>query len=177
VNSVSGACMIRRLRGAVALVLAGALLGIAACERALAPRASRRLFEIRQIAPDGYGTFRGRVLGAAAVGTGQCGRTGQPLAGVRVELGVWHGSPMFYRDTLTRLPPATEGEPRFERVADTVTDQEGRFVFANLPRRAPFALRAMPALESGWRIGYGVSLFGLGNVDLEDFPTLCVGRR
>lgn len=80
---------------------------------------------------------------------------------VRVDLGLWHASPATYRDTVTGAPPSTIGEPRFEVIASSTTDAVGRFTFEHLPRRMPFALRAIPADSSPYHIGYGVSLFGL----------------
>jgi hypothetical protein len=151
-----------------------ALAALAGCERAVSPRASR-LTEIRRNAPDGYGAFHGRVLGS--VGPGYCARTGKPLAGVRVDLGEWQGPPLSYRDTVTHQPPTEEVEPRFELLASTITDHEGRFEFATLPRRAAFAFRALPNRDSEWLLGYGASLFGLGNVDTKDMPVICLSPR
>jgi hypothetical protein len=151
-----------------------ALATLVGCERAVSPRASR-LTEIRRNAPDGYGNFTGRVL--ASDGSGHCTSTGKPVAGVRVDLGEWLGPPLSYRDTVTRQPPSTEAEPRFELLASTVTDHEGRFEFTTLPRRAAFAFRALPRRDSGWELAYGASLFGLGNVDTKDHPRLCLIPR
>lgn len=156
----------------VTCVLAcAALIG---CERAVSPRASR-LTEIRRNAPDGYGNFTGRVL--ASDDSGRCVSTGKPVGGVRVDLGEWLGPAMSYRDTLTQQPPSSEAEPRFELLASTVTDHEGRFEFTTLPRRAAFAFRAVPGRDSGWQLAYGASLFGLGNVDIKDHPRICLRSR
>jgi hypothetical protein len=164
------------LQGRVAIcvtfvIACAALIG---CERAVSPRVSR-LTEIRRNAPDGYGSFTGRVL--ASDDSGRCVTTGKPVGGVRVDLGEWLGPSLSYRDTVTHQPPSSEAEPRFELLASTVTDHEGRFEFTTLPRRAAFAFRAVPGRESRWQLAYGASLFGLGNVDIKDHPRICVRSR
>ena len=158
----------------------GALLLIIAtvsCERTFAPR-QNRLADIRAAAaPHGFGAFNGRLRGRDPAEPERCYQGGQPLRDIRVELGLWHGEPAKYRDTVTRAIPTRLDDPRFELLAATVTDADGRFRFPALPRRAPFAFRAVPPRESPWQIGYGVSLFGIGNVDFADHPTLCLERR
>ncbi len=128
------------------------------CERSLGPRRSR-VAELRQLAAAGVGSFTGRVR--ALDPSQPCWRSPTGLAGIRVEVGLWDGNPAFYRDTVTKEVPATLEEPRFEVIAYAVTDSDGRFRFDGLPRRVPFAFRAIPPSGSAWRLAYGVSLFGI----------------
>ena len=138
--------------------LTAVVLVVAGCELAVAPRSATRLDEIRRVAPSGYGTFNGVVRGLSATDSIYCGRSSPVLAGVRVDLGVWHASPSVYRDTLTGMPPSTLEEPLFEIVASTISDSVGRFVFESLPRRMGFAFRAFPPPDGSYRLTYGYSL-------------------
>ncbi len=75
------------------------------CESAVAPREPTRLEQIQRVAPDGYGAFTGVVRGMQAPDSLYCRTASPALAGVRVDLGVWHDRPATYRDTLTHSPP------------------------------------------------------------------------
>jgi hypothetical protein len=152
-------------------------VALAACEPALVPREPTRLEEIRRVAPDGYGSFTGVVRGLQSSDSSFCRRSSPVLPGVRVDLGVWHDSPAAYRDTITRSPPTTLSEKRFEVIASTTTDATGQFTFDRLPRRAPFAFRAIPPRNSPFRLGYGISLYGVGNVNTPNHPSLCLLPR
>jgi len=102
----------------------------------------------------------------------------QTLGGILVEVGLWDGSPSFYRDTITRNVPTTLDEPRFQVIASTTTDGEGRFSFLDMPRGVPYAMRAIPPRKSLWRVGYGETMYGPPTgKDLPDFPTLCLKSR
>jgi hypothetical protein len=97
---------------------------------------------------------------------------------MRVEVGLWDGSPAFYRDSLTHQPPSAPDDPRFHLLAYTITDADGRFWLRDMPRRVAYAMRVIPAKESPWNVGYGDSMFGVPTgADLADFPTLCVAQR
>jgi hypothetical protein len=150
---------------------------LAACELAMAPRAPTRLEEIRRDAPDGYGTFTGIVHGRRPSDSAFCWTSDPVLSGVRVDLGIWHASAAVYRDTVTRLPPSIMAEPRFEVIGSTTTDAAGRFTFVGLPRRKPFAFRAIPPPDSPFQLAYGASLYGVGTVDTPNHPTLCLPTR
>lgn len=157
------------------IVVAFLLLATQACDRALAPRRNR-LSDLRQQATDGLGTFYGRVR--VLDPTQPCWKATRTVAGVRVEVGLWDGSPAFYRDTVTRAVPTTLDEPRFQLITSTVTDNDGRFQFVDLPRKLGYAMRVVPSRDSPWRIAYGDTMYGIPNGgDLPDFPTLCVPAR
>ena len=145
------------------------------CDRTLSPQRSR-LTDLRQQAEAGFGSFFGRVR---VLETSQpCHRATLTVAGIRVELGLWDGTPAFYRDTITREVPTTLDESRFQLLATTTSDSEGRFSFVQVPRGFPYALRAIPPEGSRWGIAYGGTLYGppTGG-DLQDFPTLCLPAR
>lgn len=152
-----------------------AALATLACDRALEPRRNR-LSDLRQQATAGLGTFYGRVR--ALDPSQPCWKAPRTLAGIRVEVGLWDGSPSFYRDTLTHAVPTTLDEPRFQPITWTMTDSEGRFQFVDLPRRLGYAMRAIPPRDSPWRVAYGETMYGIPEgKDLTDFPTLCVPAR
>jgi hypothetical protein len=144
------------------------------CERALGPRRTR-LSDLRQHATGGLGTFYGRVL--ALDPSRPCWQATQPVAGITVEVGLWDGSPAFYRDTVTHEPPSRFDDPRFLVITSAVSDHEGRFQVVDLPRGLGYAFRAIPPRSSPWKGAYGVSMFGIPNgADLRDFPRLCVSQ-
>jgi hypothetical protein len=156
-------------------VLGLALLALGACDRAVAPRRNR-LTELRQEATKGVGVFYGRVR--AFDSTQSCWNAPRVVAGIRVEVGLWEGSPAFYRDTVTHAPPTNPNDPRFQPIATTTTDGEGRFTFLEMPRGIPYAMRAIPSRDSPWRVTYGETMYGPPNgKDLQDFPILCVKPR
>jgi protocatechuate 3,4-dioxygenase beta subunit len=150
---------------------------LTACEYAVAPRTLTKLEEIRRDAPNGYGAFTGVVRGLRVSDSTFCLASSPPLPGIRVDLGIWHASPAVYRDTVTGLPPSTLAEQRFEVVGSTITDAAGQFTFAGLPRRRAFAFRAIPPANSPFRLGYGISLYGIGNADTPNHPSLCLTAR
>ncbi len=113
-----------------------------------------------------------------------------------MEVGLWDGSPAFYRDTLTHQPPTAPNDPRFQLLSATVTDAEGRFRFDSMPRGVAYAMRVIPPNGSPWKVGYGESMYGVPNdATIEafraqrewdttnvigthgDFPILCVSAR
>lgn len=149
-----------------------ALLLVLACERTLAPRRNR-LTELRQEATESFGVFHGRVR--AFDSTQSCWNAPRTLSGIRVEIGLWDGSPAFYRDTITRMVPTSLHDPRFQIIGTTTTDREGRFHFLEMPRQAGYAMRAIPPKDSPWRIAYGETMYGPPRgMDLDDFPTICL---
>lgn len=154
-----------------------AVAALLCCEPVLAPNNPSRLDELRQVAPSGYGTFTGLVVGLLPAQGNCCRGSSPPLAGAWVDLGIWHASPAVYRDTLTHTPPSKLNEPLFEAIASTTTDAFRLFQFIRLPRRTPFAFRVVPARGSAYRLTYGESLFGIGNVDIPNHPGLCVRPR
>ena len=146
-----------------------------ACDRAVAPRRNR-LSDLRQQATAGLGTFYGRVR--ALDPALPCWKAPLTVAGVQVEVGLWDGSPAYYRDTLTHAVPSSLDEPRFEAIAWSVTDSDGRFRFVDLPRAMGYAMRVIPPTGSQWRVSYGETMYGIPEgADLADFPTLCVRAR
>lgn len=147
------------------------------CESAVAPREPTRLEEVRRVAPDGYGAFTGIVRGLHAPDSSFCGVSSPVLAGVRVDLGIWHDRAGTYRDTLTRSPPTSLKEKRFEVIGSTTTDGAGQFTFDHLPRRTAFAFRAIPPSGSPFKLVYGMSLYGIGNVEVPNHPSLCLPTR
>ena len=160
----------------VRILLAGwTTLAALACERALAPQHSA-LGDLRRGATAGLGPFIGRVRERDAAG--RCWRADSVVAGARVEVGLWGGSPAFYRDSLTHQAPSALDDPRFRLLAYTISDAEGRFRFDNMPRRVAYAMRVIPPKGAPWGTSYGETMFGVPNgADLEDFPTLCVSLR
>jgi len=153
-------------------VVVVAILWVFACDRTLAPRRNR-LAELRQQATSGFGVFYGRVR--ALDSTQSCWKSPQTLAGIRVEVGLWDGSPAFYRDTITHAAPTNLEDPRFELITATTTDGEGRFAFLEMPRGVPYAMRAIPPRNAPWRAAYGETMYGPPTgKDLPDFPTLCL---
>ena len=168
-------------RFAISMLLIGCTTFAAlACERVLAPQHSA-LGDLRRHATAGVGPFIGRVRERDSLG--RCWRSTPVVAGVRVEVGLWDGSPAFYRDSLTHHPPNAPDDPRFQLLARTITDAEGRFRFDNMPRRVAYAMRVIRpkgVLSKGapWGVSYGETMYGVSTGrDLEDFPTLCVPLR
>ena len=156
-------------------VIGCAALAALTCDRALGPRRNR-LSDLRQHATAGLGTFYGRVRALDPLQP--CWKSTLPLADLVVEVGLWDGSPSFYRDTLTHAVPSSLDEPRFQTITSTVTDSDGRFQFVDLPRNLGYAMRVIPPRDSPWRIAYGETMYGIPNgADLPDFPTLCVPAR
>ena len=165
----------RRFRAGILLMMGCTTSAAVACERILAPQHSA-LGDLRRQATAGVGPFIGRVRERDSLG--RCLRATRAVPGARVEVGLWDGSPAFYRDTLTHEPPASPDDPRFQLLAHTITDAEGRFRFDNMPRRVAYAMRVIPPRGTPWGVGYGESMYGVPNgADLEDFPTLCVRPR
>jgi len=157
-----------------ATVIVIALLSFA-CARPVAPRRHPRS-KLRHAATETPGVFYGRVRAFDA--TQPCWNAPQTLGGIRVEVGLWDGSPSFYRDTITREVPTELDEPRFEVIATTITDAKGRFTFLDMPRHVPYAVRAIPPRDSPWKVAYGESMYGPPRgKDLPDFPTLCLKAR
>lgn len=157
------------------LLVAWTMVAALACERILAPQHTA-LGDLRLRATAGLGPFIGRVQKRDSLG--RCWRTPPVVAGVRVEVGLWDGSPAFYRDTLTGQPPSVPDDPRFHRLAYTITDAEGRFRFDNMPRQVAYAMRVIPPKGAARGVGYGDTMYGIPTGgDLEDFPTLCVPPR
>ncbi len=143
-----------------------------ACERILAPQHTA-IGDLRRQATAGSGSLTGRVRERDSLG--RCWRAPPPVPGVRVEVGLWDGSPAFYRDSLTGQPPNASDDPRFHILAHTVTDAEGRFRFDSMPRKVAYAMRVIPSKNDPWNVGYGDTMFGVPiGGPLEDFPTLCV---
>jgi hypothetical protein len=100
------------------------------------------------------------------------------VPGARVEIGLWEGGPLRYKDTVSYQLPVSPDDPRFQVLARTVSDSQGRFRFDSMPRKLAYAMRAIPASGATWGAGYGGSLFGVPNgADLKDFPVLCVRVR
>ena len=100
------------------------------------------------------------------------------VAGVRVEVGLWADGPALYRDSVTHQPPTASDDPRFQLLAHTVSDAQGRFRFDSMPRRVAYAMRVIPPKGAPWTVGYGDSMFGVpSGRDLADFPTRCVALR
>ena len=157
------------------LVAGCTIVAALGCERLVAPQHTA-LGDLRlQAGKAGLGPFIGRVRERDSLG--RCWRAPPVVAGVRVEVGLWDGSPAFYRDTLTGQAPTVPDDPRFQLLAHTITDAEGRFRFDNMPRRVAYAMRVIPPKGAPWDVGYGDTMFGIPNVDMEDFPTLCVPLR
>jgi hypothetical protein len=161
------------------VLCAGLLMGLAAavtgCERALAPRRNP-LAELRLRARGELGNFNGRVLTRDTAVT--CWRSQRGVPGVRVELGLWDGSPAFYRDTVRGTPPSDLADPRFHLIDSTSTAEDGRFRFVGLPRDLPYAVRIIPPRGSPWKSAYGVSMYGIPREgEMRDFPMLCVEPR
>lgn len=160
----------------VSILLMGcATVGGLACERLLAPQHSA-LSDLRRQATAGVGPFIGRVRERDSLS--HCWRATPVVAGVRVEIGLWDGIPAFYRDSLTHQPPMAPDDPRFQLLAQTIADAEGRFRFDNMPRRVAYATRVIPPKGAQWDVSYGETIYGLPTGgDLEEFPTLCVALR
>ena len=152
-----------------------AAIAALACERFLAPQHTA-LADLRRQATAGSGPFIGRVRQRDSLG--RCWRATPVVAGVRVEVGLWDGGPALYRDSVTHQPPTAPDDPRFQLLAHTISDAEGRFRFDNMPRRIAYAMRVIPPKGTAWVVGYGDSMFGVpSGRDLADFPTLCVSVR
>lgn len=165
----------RDLRQIEALFLG--FVSVVACDRATRPTRTT-LADLRQSSNAELGQIRGRVRAVDPAQPQLCYRSGTPLSGIRIDLGTWNGSPSTYRDTVTRLIPSSLDEPRFRVVASTTTDGAGRFVFADAPKNIPYAVRAIPAANSKWRLTYVESMFGIPrDAGMEDFPTLCLHPR
>lgn len=146
-----------------------------ACERVLAPRHSA-LGDLRRQATAGDGSFIGRVRQRDSLG--RCWRATPVVAGVRVEVGLWDGSPAFYRDSLTHHPPTAPDDSRFQLLAHTISDAEGRFRFDSMPRRVAYAMRVIPPKGAPWHVSYGETMYGVPTGGgLAEFPTLCVALR
>jgi hypothetical protein len=160
--------LMRRLR--VGILLGGGLTAALGCERVLAPQHSA-LGDLRRQAT-GTGSFTGRVRKRDSLD--RCLRAPPVVPGVRVEVGLWDGSPAYYRDTLTGQPPSDPGDSRFHVLAQTITDAEGRFRFDSMPKRVAYAMRVIPPKGAAWKVGYGDTMYGIGNAVFDDFPTLCV---
>lgn len=156
------------------LVLLGCAAAAAlACDRVMAPQRHPRT-ELRRQATAGLGALTGRVRTLDSAG--RCWwRTAPVVPGVRVEVGLWDGSPAFYRDTITGRAPTSLDDHRFQVLAHTVTDAEGRFRFDSLPRQVAYATRVIAPEGSFRGVAYGETMFGVPEGgSLEDFPTLCV---
>jgi hypothetical protein len=146
-----------------------------ACERAISPTRNR-LTDLRLEATKGFGVFYGRVRVLDA--NEGCHQSARTAPGITVELGLWDGIPAFYRDTITRQVPSTLNEPRFQLLATTTSDGEGKFAFLEVPRGYAYAVRVVPPRNSPWKPGYGGSLYGPPTgKDLQDFPVVCVEER
>lgn len=160
----------------VSMLLAGCTtVAVLACERILAPQ-HNALGDLRRQATAGAGPFIGRVRERDSLN--RCWNTAPVVAGVRVEVGLWDGSPAFYRDTLTGQAPSAPDDPRFQFLAHTVTDAAGRFRFDNMPRKVAYAMRVILPKGAPRSVSYGETMFGIPtSKDFEDFPTLCVPIR
>jgi hypothetical protein len=188
---MKGFVMKRSLRGIV-LVAFMALTALA-CERVLVPQHSA-IGDLRRRATAGVGPFVGRVRERDPLVA--CWRATRVVPAARVEIGLWDGSPAFYRDTLTGRPPTSPNDPRFQLLSSTITDAAGRFRIDSMPRRVAYAFRVIPPKGSPWNVGYGESMYGMPNeATLEafrvqrerskangvgsngDFPILCVPAR
>jgi hypothetical protein len=146
-------------RSLLAVILVGSVaLAVNACERVLAPEHSA-IGNLRRQATKGVGSFVGRVRARDA--QLPCWRSPRVVPGARVEVGLWDGIPAFYRDTVSRRPQATAKDPRFQILASSVTDAEGRFRFDSMPRGVAYAMRVIPPDGSSWSVGYGESLYGV----------------
>src|SRR5512143_1264007 len=157
------------------LVMGCTTVAALACARVLAPQHSA-LGDLRRQATAGDGPFIGRVRERDSLG--RCWRATPVAAGARVEVGLWDGSPAFYRDSSTHHPPTAPDDPRFQLLAHTITDAEGRFRFDNMPRRVAYAMRVIPPNGVLRDVSYGETMYGVPTGgDLEDFPTLCVPLR
>jgi hypothetical protein len=177
------------------ILLAGCVaLSASGCERVLAPQRTA-IGDLRRHATAGFGQFVGRVRARDAVLP--CWRSTRVVPGARVDVGLWDGSPAFYRDTLTHRPPTAANDPRFQLLSSTITDAEGRFQFDSIPRGVSYAIRVIPPDGSPWTVGYGESMYGVpSDATLEyfraerersrakgiagsngDFPILCVPPR
>src|SRR5262245_23648660 len=130
-------------------IIGCATVAVFACERVLVPQHSA-LGDLRRQATEGTGPFIGRVRERDSLG--RCWRATRVVAGVRVEVGLWDGIPAFYRDTLTHRPPTSPGDSRFQLLAHTVTDAEGRFRFDSMPRRTGYAMRVLPPKGASWDV-------------------------
>ena len=181
-------------RSLVGILLVGCVALIApSCERVLAPQRST-IGDLRRQATTGVGPFVGRARAREALLP--CWRSAHVVQGARVEVGLWDGSPAFYRDTLTHQPPTAANDPRFQLLSSTITDADGRFRFDSMPRGVAYAMRVIPPKESPWSVGYGESMYGVpSDATLEafraererskanvvgtngDFPILCVPAR
>jgi hypothetical protein len=140
------------------LLAGGVVLAANACERVLAPQQSA-IGDLRRQARKGVGPFVGRVRARDA--QLPCWRSPRVVPGARVEIGLWGGSPAFYRDTVSRRPQTMAKDPRFQILASSVTDAEGRFRFDSMPRGVAYAMRVIPPDGSPWSVGYGESLYGV----------------
>ena len=145
-----------------------------ACERVLAPQHSV-LGDLRRQATEGSGAFTGRVRELDSLG--RCWRATPAVANMRVEVGLWDGSPTYYRDTLTHRPPDQLDDSRFQPLAQTISDSDGRFRFDNMPRKVAYAMRVLAPQGARWKVRYGETMYGIPRGDFEDFPTLCVPSR
>jgi len=181
-------------RSLVGVLLVGSMaLAALACERVLVPQRST-IGDLRLRATAGFGSFVGRVRERDPLVA--CWRATRVVPGARVEIGLWDGSPAFYRDTLTGQPPTSANDPRFQPLSSTVTDAAGRFRIDSMPRGVAYALRVIPPEGSPWKVGYGESMYGVpSDATLEafrverernkrnvigsngDFPILCVPAR
>jgi len=181
-------------RSFVGIALAGCVALMAlGCERVLAPQRSS-IGDLRRHATSGFGQFAGRVRERDALVN--CEHATRVVPGARVDVGMWDGSPAFYRDTLTHQPPTAANDPRFQLLSSTITDAYGRFQFDSMPRGVPYALRVIPPDGSPWQVGYGESMYGVPSDETlaffraererskpnavgftGDFPTLCVPAR
>lgn len=99
------------------------------------------------------------------------------VAGVRVEAGLWDGSPAFYRDALTGQAPSAPDDARFRFLAHTITDAQGRFRFDNMPRKVAYAIRVILPKGVPRAVSYGETMFGIPRGDIEAFPTIRVPTR
>jgi hypothetical protein len=112
-------------------------------------------------------TIYGEVYEPAAPSTPWAERV--PVAGAVIELGHWSASIAEFRDTLARAVAASPDDPRFEIVSRTITDRNGRYRLAAVPKESILALRARPPSGRPYRVTYLASLFSLQRVDSTRF--------
>lgn len=108
------------------------------------------------------GTVYGQVVVPVVPrATGRPQRSGAPVAGATVELGIWRSSAGEFRDSAARALRARPNDPRFKVVARVVTNHLGGYHFPGLPKKQVFAMRVRPPAGSPYEVMYFESMFWL----------------
>jgi hypothetical protein len=86
---------------------------------------------------------------------------GPPVAGATVELGIWRGSALEFRDSAVAAVTLRMDDPRFRVVERSLTNAMGEYRFGGVPKTQVFAMRVRPPPGSPYNATYFESLFWL----------------